>query len=54
MAEDPPFLKLSCSVQKYAWGKFGSSSEVAKLVSFDNPRFLVDEQVPYAEVSGCS
>ena len=51
MADNPPFLKLSCSVQKYAWGKLGSSSEVARLASFENPEFLVDEKVPYAEVS---
>lgn len=51
MADNPPFLNLSCSVQKYAWGKLGSSSEVARLASFENSQFLVDEKVPYAEVS---
>ena len=50
MADNPPFLNLSCSVQKYAWGKLGSSSEVARLASFENSQFLVDEKVPYAEL----
>lgn len=50
MADGPPFLKLCCTVQKYAWGKVGSSSEVAQLASFKNPQFLVDENVPYAEL----
>ena len=51
MADNPPFLKLTCSVQKYAWGKLGNSSEVAKLASSGNPHFSVDESIPYAEVS---
>lgn len=44
-----PLLELSCAVQNYAWGKYGSASEVAQLKSKD-PSFLLNEQEPYAEV----
>ena len=46
----PAFLKLSCAVQTYAWGKVGLAGEVAKLKSTD-PGFSVKEEQPYAEVS---
>ena len=42
-------LKLSPAVQKYAWGKVGSDSEVAKLFT-SNSGQPVDEATPYAEV----
>ena len=44
------FLKLSCAVQTYAWGKYGNNSEVAKLKSGD-PSFVLNHDQPYAEVS---
>lgn len=44
------FLKLSCAVQTYAWGKYGNNSEVAKLMSSD-PSFELNHDQPYAEVS---
>ncbi len=50
MADRPPFLKLSCAVQTYAWGKVGLAGEVAKLKNTD-PGFSVEEEQPYAEVS---
>ena len=49
MANRPPFLKLSCAVQTYAWGKVGPESEVAKLKSGD-PSFTVNKEQTYAEV----
>lgn len=49
MADSPAFLKLSCAVQNYAWGKVGMESEVARLRSGD-PGFTLDPQLPYAEV----
>ena len=49
MANRPPFLKLSCAVQTYAWGKVGAESEVAKLKSGD-PSFTVNKEQTYAEV----
>ena len=44
------FLELSCAVQKYAWGKYGSASEVARL-KLKDPSFSLSEQEPYAEVN---
>ena len=44
------FLRLSCAVQNYAWGKVGSESEVARLKSGE-PGFIVNQDQPYAEVS---
>ena len=44
MADPPAFLKLSCAVQNYAWGKVGMESEVARLRSGD-PAFTVDPQL---------
>ena len=49
MADRPPFLRLSCAVQTYAWGKVGLAGEVARLKSSD-PGFSVKEGQPYAEV----
>ena len=49
MAESPAFLKLSCAVQNYAWGKVGEESEVARRMGGD-PAFTVDPKLPYAEV----
>jgi len=51
MVDSPAFLKLSCAVQNYAWGKVGMESEVARLRSGD-PGFTLDPQLPYAEVGG--
>jgi len=41
-------LRLNPAVQKYAWGKVGLESEVAKL--FASSGQPVDETAPYAEV----
>ena len=47
----PDYLRLSCVVQTYAWGKVGLHSEVARLKSSAEPEsFIVDENEPYAEV----
>jgi mannose-6-phosphate isomerase len=43
-------MELRCSIQQYAWGKCGRSSEVALLHSSSNPAFTIDEAVPYAEL----
>ncbi len=47
---NPFFLKLSCAVQTYAWGKRGGESEVARLKKGGDPGFVVDEEQNYAEV----
>lgn len=47
----PDYLRLSCAVQTYAWGKVGLESEVARLKSSAEPdNFVVDEGQTYAEV----
>ena len=43
------FLKLSCAVQNYHWGKIGLDSEVARLKSGE-PDFIINNEQPYAEV----
>ncbi len=47
---NPYFLKLSCAVQTYVWGKEGEKSEVAKLKKGGDPTFAVDQEQTYAEV----
>ena len=47
----PPYLRLSCAVQKYAWGKLGMAGEVARLKVAGDPRFTLEEDQTYAEVS---
>ena len=42
-------LRLSPAVQRYAWGKVGLDSEVAKLFKSNSDQ-PVDEATPYAEV----
>ncbi len=46
----PRFLKLSCAVQNYAWGKIGQGSKVAQLRSNGDDSFIIDNDQPYAEV----
>lgn len=46
----PPVFPLSCVVQHYAWGKMGSSSEVARLLASSDPLAQISEDKPYAEV----
>ncbi|KAI5941565.1 Mannose-6-phosphate isomerase [Manis javanica] len=41
---------LSCVVQQYAWGKMGSSSEVAQLLASSDPLASISEDKPYAEL----
>ncbi|XP_072881614.1 mannose-6-phosphate isomerase isoform X1 [Hemitrygon akajei] len=41
---------LKCAVQHYAWGKVGSESEVAKLISSNNPSIVIEQDKPYAEL----
>ncbi|KAG6925651.1 mannose phosphate isomerase, partial [Chelydra serpentina] len=41
---------LSCVVQKYAWGKIGLDSEVAKLLASSDPLAQIDPDKPYAEL----
>ena len=44
-------MELSCSVQTYAWGKLGSSSEVARLAAGKACReFTLEEETNYAEL----
>ena len=43
-------MELECSVQSYAWGKVGSSSEVARLATRACSQFNLAETQPYAEL----
>lgn len=43
-------MELSCKVQNYAWGKKGSDSKVATLISNVDKNFKINEEVPYAEL----
>uniref|UniRef100_H0WSF2 Mannose-6-phosphate isomerase n=1 Tax=Otolemur garnettii TaxID=30611 RepID=H0WSF2_OTOGA len=45
----PRVFPLSCAVQQYAWGKMGSSSEVAQLLASSDPLARISEDKPYAE-----
>lgn len=49
MAEASVF-ELRCEVMKYAWGKLGVTSEVARLSNAANPDFIVADCDPYAEL----
>ncbi|XP_055984789.1 mannose-6-phosphate isomerase [Sorex fumeus] len=46
----PRVFPLSCAVQQYAWGKKGSSSEVARLLASSDPLVQIEEDKPYAEL----
>ncbi|XP_066200467.1 mannose-6-phosphate isomerase isoform X1 [Saccopteryx leptura] len=46
----PRVFPLSCVVQQYAWGKKGSSSEVARLLASSDPLARISEDKPYAEL----
>ena len=41
---------LCCAVQKYAWGKTGRDSAVARIKESSDPRFTITESDPYAEL----
>lgn len=43
-------MELLCKVQKYDWGKKGSTSLVAKLCDHADKNFKIDENTPYAEL----
>lgn len=43
-------LRLCCAVQNYAWGKRGSNSEVALLSAAGSKGFVIQEDLPYAEL----
>jgi mannose-6-phosphate isomerase len=46
----PKVFLLKCAYQTYAWGKYGSSSEVAALLHSVNSEFVPDENTTYAEL----
>ncbi|XP_012785138.2 mannose-6-phosphate isomerase [Ochotona princeps] len=50
MATGQRVFALSCVVQQYAWGKTGSSSEVARLLASSDPSVQISEDKPYAEL----
>ena len=43
-------IPLRCTVKNYEWGKKGSSSMVAQLMKQQDPNFVIDEELSYAEV----
>ncbi|KAJ8252314.1 hypothetical protein COCON_G00216260 [Conger conger] len=48
--EEVRVFPLACVVQKYAWGKVGLNSEVAKLVLGGDPQAVIENDQPYAEL----
>lgn len=42
--------ELNCTVQKYAWGKLGENSAVARIKKASDLTFVVSESEPYAEI----
>lgn len=49
----PDVLHLKCEVQRYAWGKVGLESEVARLKkAAEGDAFQLDKEQTYAEVKG--
>lgn len=44
------FFRLDCGYQNYGWGKIGSTSAVAQFAAKSNPKTVVDESKPYAEL----
>ncbi|KAJ8417149.1 hypothetical protein AAFF_G00283760 [Aldrovandia affinis] len=48
--EEVRVFPLECVVQKYAWGKVGLNSEVAKLVLGGDPLAVIEDGQPYAEL----
>nr|AEE62732.1 unknown [Dendroctonus ponderosae] len=43
-------MELQCKVQNYEWGKWGSTSRVAQLQKGANRQFVMNEDMPYAEL----
>ncbi|CAH2981739.1 unnamed protein product [Chilo suppressalis] len=43
-------MELECQVQNYDWGKLGTQSMVAKLISSANNNIVIDPSKPYAEL----
>ncbi|XP_023954073.2 mannose-6-phosphate isomerase [Bicyclus anynana] len=43
-------MELQCKVQNYEWGKLGSDSMVAQLLSSGNPNVTINSEQPYAEL----
>ncbi|XP_041989112.1 mannose-6-phosphate isomerase [Aricia agestis] len=43
-------MELCCKVQNYEWGKMGTESKVAQLISSANPNLDIDATKPYAEL----
>lgn len=43
-------MELTCAIQNYDWGKYGTNSIVATLIKTANPKFTINEEKPYAEL----
>ena len=43
-------MELKCAVQRYAWGKVGSNSQVALLAKSSDKQFEIESSSPYAEL----
>lgn len=43
-------MELLCQIQNYEWGKKGIESRVASLYKNSDDQFIIDENVPYAEL----
>jgi hypothetical protein len=48
----PSSFILKAFTQSYDWGKLGSTSKAAQYAKAADPSFALDENKPYAEVSG--
>lgn len=52
MSEGDSAFLLQAFALSYEWGKIGKSSKVAQYAKVASPGFNLDENAPYAEVSG--
>lgn len=43
-------MELTCAIQNYDWGKYGTNSIVATLIKTANPKFVINEEKSYAEL----
>ncbi|KAK9459856.1 mannose-6-phosphate isomerase [Lipomyces oligophaga] len=46
----PALFQLSCGAQQYGWGKLGDSSSVARFAAATDPKFVIGDKTPYAEL----
>lgn len=43
-------MEIVGDIKNYDWGKLGSESEVSKLATLNDDKFVVDDEKPYSEL----